>query len=150
VHFVLGDSFCFYWSEGSEANVQSDETDMYATSLQLVEQRFGEVKAGGWRSNGAWRPGEDGLIAIVVAFEILRTANVRGQGNFPDLGKFAQDVFCSLELKVAMALFICFENHGADVCASGVCVIDSDASPDARAFAGAHHGPPIVGRDFFQ
>src|ERR1051325_6021812 len=117
MHFMGGESFSFDGRESAEADVESEETDMNVARANFVEERFGEVKSGGGRCNGARGLCEDGLVASTIGFCFVcgRTIDVGREWNFAKGIEKGQNILWALETNTSMSFIIGFENNGANV-----------------------------------
>src|SRR6266567_283907 len=83
LHRVGGDGFSLHRRKRSQSDMQRDEADLHACRTDFVQQRFGEVQTRGGRSDGAWRLGENSLVALTVLLPlvVICTPDVRRQRN---------------------------------------------------------------------
>src|SRR3954467_13078282 len=120
MHSVAGELLGFYWRKGSQPDMKGDEARLNAARLQFTKQRLGEVQAGRGCSDGTWRAGENGLIALMISLKAFRPMNVRWQRHFADLRQSLDDIFRSFKLQTAVTFLICLLDKSADV---GACSI---------------------------
>ena len=73
VHHVFVEVFCAHGLEGAGAHMQRHGGGFNSVGLELRQNRFIEVQAGGWRGNGTRVFGIDRLVAgFVVAARGMR------------------------------------------------------------------------------
>jgi len=130
--------------------VQRDEANLHAARADFFQQFRREMQARRWRGHGTGGLRVNGLIALLIFRQFAVAFDVRRQRQFAQRGEFIEQIRRAGKLQAALALGVHVGHGGNYFARAAIFFLQLDLGSDGRAFAGAHHRPPVIRRIFFE
>ena len=108
------------------------------------------MQAGRGRGHRAGGLRENGLVTLAVAGQFAVALEVGRQRQFAQFIKLLKKIFTAGKLQPPVAFGINVGDGRDNFCRRAGFLLQSDFSPDLRAFAGSNHRPPVVHAVFFE